>query len=262
MQAADAERVNAIFHAAPVPRRPLPDEVHVWVAELDVGISPGLRGLPPRGRERARALLRPETASRWAARWELREVLARYLDQDPAAIELMTGEHGKPRLADRSTYLSFNLSHSGSFALIAVAVGREVGVDLERIEPSRDVLLLAEKALSSDGAAAVRRAGPSERDALFFALWTKYEARLKCLGTGIAAAPAELPPITVLPLDVAPSYAAAVAVSGSAVPTCRRYSLSDCRHGPDLHKTEFSGAGGERSYESGPAANEESHARE
>ena len=138
----------------------------------------------------------------------------------------MTGEHGKPRLADGPRRLSFNLSHSGGLVLIAVAVGREIGVDLERIEPSRDVMALAERALSSDGAAAVRCAGPVERAALFFALWTEHEARLKCLGTGIAAAPAELPPITVLPLDVAPSYAAAVAVSGSAVPTCRRYSLS------------------------------------
>jgi phosphopantetheinyl transferase len=206
-------------------RRPLPDEVHVWIAELE-GISLRLGALPPRERERAQAFLCPEKASHWvAARWALREVLARYLDQDPAAIELVTGKHGKPRLDDGLRRLSFNLSHSGTLALIAIAVDREVGVDIERIEPSRNVLALAERALSSDGAAAVGRADPTERAALFFALWTEHEARLKCLGTGIAAAPAELPPITILPLDVAPSYAAAVAVSGSAAPTCRRYSL-------------------------------------
>lgn len=147
----------------------------------------------------------------------LRGVLARYLERPLEEIELAIGEHGKPRLADRAERLEFNLSHSGGVALVAVCRGRAVGVDVERIDPSRDLLGLAERALDLEAVAAVRAAPPARRAAVFYDRWTRHEARLKCLGVGLGG-PADGEPVAVAPLDIGPGYAAAVAVLGDELP--------------------------------------------
>ncbi len=203
------------------------DGVHIWRAALDEAGWPGAAGLPPDERERAASFLREEAARRWvASRWALRRALAGYLGEPAAAIELELGERGKPRLRGGGS-LRFNLSHSGGLALVAVAEGREVGVDVELVEPGRDLLALAERALGPEDAAALRDAQPAERPALFYAAWTRHEARLKCLGTGLAETSGHLSPvegekgplgeIAVENLAVAPGYAAAVALAGAEV---------------------------------------------
>jgi len=208
-------------------RPPFPAaEVHVWRAELDAPGWPGAEGLPAPERERAAAILRPESGRRWiAARWALREVLGRYLDEDPAAIELRIGEHGKPELArDLSERLSFNLSHSGGLALIAVSTDREVGVDLERTEPRRNFAALAERGLDRDTATAIREAPPERRAAIFYAAWTRHEARAKCGGGGIWAGPPG-GPMTTTTIAVATGYSAALAVAVATPPRLHEWSI-------------------------------------
>ena len=155
----------------------------------------------------------------------LTRILALYLGEEPGAIELVRGEHGKPRLAAEPERLAFNLSHSGGLALVAVTCGREVGVDVEREKPGRDLVALAERALSPEDAAAVRDAGEEERARLFYSRWTQHEARLKCLGVGLGRPPTwPSPPVAARSLPIDPGDAAAVAVSGDAVPV-RRWTL-------------------------------------
>ena len=148
----------------------------------------------------------------------LRQVLALYLGGAPEEIELERCEHGKPRLAANPDRLAFNLSHSGDLALVAVARDREVGVDVERVKPERDLVALAERALAPEAAAAVREAAEPERTRLFYELWTRHEARLKCLGVGLAARPTwPPPPVAVETLPIDPGFAAAMAVAGEPV---------------------------------------------
>ena len=178
----------------PPPEHPqLPaGEVHVWRLEPD----------PHRPR---------------ASRRELREVLARYLDERPEAIALVEDERGKPRLGHQPLALHFNLSHSGALVLVAVSGEREVGVDVERVEPERDFAALAERALAPADATAVREAPESRRADVFYELWTRHEARVKCLGLGLGAPPAQTAPaIAVENLSIDPGYAAAVAATGPA----------------------------------------------
>lgn len=149
----------------------------------------------------------------------LRRVLSHYLDLPPAEIRLARGDHGKPRLADPESGLRFNLSHSGSLALVAVALGREVGVDVEKLKPERDLVALADRALEPEEAAAVRALTGADRARVFYDLWTRHEARLKCLGVGLAGAPARpSPSIAVVDVPIDQGYAAAVAMEGEAVP--------------------------------------------
>jgi 4'-phosphopantetheinyl transferase len=174
------------------------DGVHIWRAALDDPGWPGPAELPAEERERAGGILREQAARRWvASRWALRRVLAAYLEVMPAAIPLEIGERGKPRLAGGGRP-RFNLSHSEGLALVAVAE-REVGVDVERIRP--------------------------QRPAGFYAAWARHEARLKCLGTGFgdptlrssSSGAQDRQPVAVEDLEVAPEYAAAVAVAGDEV---------------------------------------------
>jgi 4'-phosphopantetheinyl transferase len=179
------------------------DGVHIWRAALDEAGWPEARELPTEEQERAERFLRPEAARRWvASRWALRRVLESYLEEPAATIELEPGDDGKPLLRNGGG-IEFNLSHSNGLALVAVTEGRAVGVDVELIEPDRDLIALAERALPRDDAAAVRAASRPERPARFYAAWTRHEARFKC-GSHVG---------TVENLDIAPGYAAAVAVA-------------------------------------------------
>jgi 4'-phosphopantetheinyl transferase len=183
------ESARLEFLPAPASPHSAADEVHVWRATAAV----------------------PSALA-------LRRVLGLYLEEAPGEIEIARGAHGKPRLATEPERLGFNLSHSGELALVAVAEGREVGVDVERIKPGRDLVALAERALNPAEAATVRAASGDERTRLFHELWTRHEARLKCLGVGLAAASRPAAPVAVENLPIDPGYAAAVAVTGAAVP--------------------------------------------
>lgn len=161
---------------------------------------------------------------REASQRALRRLLALYLEAEPGAIELARDEGGKPRLADPGAALRFNLSHSGGLALIALAAGREVGVDIERVQPRRNLLRLAERALDPGAAAAVRHAPAAERTNTFHAAWTRREAIAKCHGTGLWR-PLPQGPVAVERLDAPPGFAAALAVAGPEMPPVRRFEL-------------------------------------
>ena len=206
---------------------PAAAEVHVWRAELDAPGWPGAEGLPAPERERAAVMLRPEPARCWiAARWALRGVLGRYLGEDPAVIVLRSGEHGKPELASGPQRLSFNLSHSGGLALIAVAADREVGVDIERIDSGRNLAPLARRGLDPTAAATVLAAPPgAERTAAFYDAWVRREALVKCHGGGLGNPPPS-EPVAIVALTPGDPYAAAVALAGGQLSRPRCYSIA------------------------------------
>jgi 4'-phosphopantetheinyl transferase len=171
-------------------------ELHVWRARLDSDRWPTASELPAEERERAASMSRAEARGRWvSARWALRGVLGRYLEREPAAIELRFGERGKPLLAESDASLCFNLSHSGELALIAISEQREVGVDVQLI---------------------------GARPAPFYTEWTRREAIAKCHGTGLWA-PLPDDTVSVVELDADPGYAAAVAIAGEPMPPLRHF---------------------------------------
>ena len=183
------------------PATPRRGEAHVWRVEL------------------------PATDGRAAARRALREILGAYLDQDPDAVALTIGERGKPALAGgagrepapaAAPPLSFNLSHSGGLALVAVAAGgTAVGVDVERLRPRRDLARLAARWLSEADAVAVTAAADGAREATFYAAWTRHEARTKCTGAGLSGPPPG-DEVVALGLEIDRGYAAAIAVDAGA----------------------------------------------
>ena len=96
--------------------------------------------------------------------------------------DIAADENGKPFLL--SGEAQFNLSHSGNFALCAVA-DCEVGCDAEKI---RDVEPDVAKRFFTDGeyAAISAAQSPEGKRELFFRLWTLKESFIKAAGAGLS----------------------------------------------------------------------------
>lgn len=115
----------------------------------------------------------------------LRLLVACCLDVAPMAVHYETGVHGKPRLGRGLAPLEFNLSHSGEWALLAVARERPVGVDVEQVRDVPEVLSIADTQFSAAEREALRSLPPGERQAAFFRAWTRKEAVSKATGEGL-----------------------------------------------------------------------------
>ncbi len=152
----------------------------------------------------------------------VRTVLAGYLDRPPASVPLVQWPHGKPRL-DAAEGLCFNLSHSGTILVVAVTAGTEIGVDVEFVRPMRRDVQLARRWFSEADAASLAAAPSALRAQRFMELWTRREAIAKLSGAGLWGSSSldsqnAAVGTSVFNVDVAPGYAAAVAVTGPPRP--------------------------------------------
>lgn len=237
--------------AAPWPPAPLnpplaEGRVELLLASLDVDPArmAGLSGaLSEEERKRAGLFKLERDRDRFrAARGVLRLMLSRYLGARPEDIKLSRGERGKPRLADDSSGgldIRFSLSRSDDAALYAFALGREVGVDLERVRPYQGAEAIVREFFSPREAARLESLPEPERTETFFSYWTAKEACLKALGVGLGG---ELKEMTVVEgeggalslergrdelelylvgLRPTPEHAAALAVLGAGCEICR-----------------------------------------
>ena len=168
------------------------DKVHLLVAAALDAWTPPVESscalLSPEERAIARQYLFPKDRAHYiAARVFLRSVLAAYLGIGPETVQLARGSQGKPILACGSLAadIRFNLSHSQGCAVCAVARGREVGVDVERVRSFRDPARIVERVLSPGELEDYRALAPEGRDVALLRAWTCKEAYLKATGEGV-----------------------------------------------------------------------------
>ncbi len=173
-----------------------PDVVRVFSVDLDQPASAieRLDDLLPSEERHAPPSIR-------VARATLRTVLAETVGVDPGAVAISRRcehcghpTHGRPTLAGDDR-ISFSLSHSGSFGVIALAEGgARVGVDVEAVRPRSRLDALAARVLTDE-----ERAGWLALDSddarlrSFLESWTAKEAYLKALGIGIATRLRDVP---------------------------------------------------------------------
>jgi 4'-phosphopantetheinyl transferase len=165
------------------------DSVHVWLIELaqPASVVNELESLlAEEERERAgRFHFARDRRGFTVAKGATRQILARYLNAEPHALLFDKGAFGKPFL--RSGDLRFNLSHSGELALLAVASGVEVGVDIEEIRTLEDAATIAERFFSPGESGKLRTVlGSDAVEVAFFNCWTRKEAFIKALGEGLS----------------------------------------------------------------------------
>lgn len=164
-------------------------EVHLWCCRTDLGEAElanreTLLSLPEL--ERAARFRDPSSRVTFvAARGWLRQVLAGYTGVAPRDLLFRATDFGKPMLVEQRgiPHVSFNLSHSGHLAIVAVAGGMPIGVDIERVRPVS--LALAGESFAPGEVAALDALAPERRDEGFMRCWTRKEAYLKALGIGL-----------------------------------------------------------------------------
>lgn len=167
-----------------------PGIVHVWRVPLDDHSAAGeLRPLLSDDEcARADRLFTAELRARYtlAHGWK-RRILSRYSRTAPAALRFSASPAGKPALIDAPD-VHFNLSHSGQLALVAVAAGAAVGVDVEQQKASIRHLDIAERFFSAAECEVLRglSADPEQMTSAFFAAWTRKEAYVKARGDTIS----------------------------------------------------------------------------
>jgi 4'-phosphopantetheinyl transferase len=117
-----------------------------------------------------------------AAHGALRLILAKHLNCPAAEILFKEGTNGKPAVAG----LRFNLSHSANLGLVAVTSDRELGVDVEHIDPHRADVSVAHRFFSPSEASALEALPPEQQTVAFLNCWTRKEAYLKAIGLGLS----------------------------------------------------------------------------
>jgi len=213
-----------------------PDTVVATLIRLDQ--EPGEVLLDDEERRRAERFVFDRDRRRYVAtHTAVRIILGRYLEMNPLDVRFASGLRGKPRLANASGDLRFNLSHSEERALLAVTLGRELGVDIEYVRSVPDMFGVAREVFSPLERACLQEASSEQRPDVFFRVWTRKESFIKALGDGMhfpltefdvsaepsapelllacRAAPSEVGRWTMLELPSEPGYMAALTVEGS-----------------------------------------------
>lgn len=179
---------------AALPRCPAP---RLWFCDIDSIRSPGLLSryaalLDPVERARLKRFRFERDQHRFLVSHALqRTVLSDVTGVDAAELRFHTEKHGKPFLEypcpGNSEGLSFNLSHSGSHAVLAVWQGRgAIGVDIEVHRPDRPFIKLATRYFAESEQQFLRGVPAHEQMGCFYDLWTLKESYLKARGTGLA----------------------------------------------------------------------------
>ena len=116
----------------------------------------------------------------------LRGILGRYLQVDPERVRFSYGPHGKPAIAPEcgGEGISFNMSDSHGLAIYAVARGRQVGIDLERMRSDVPCERMAKRYFAEAELKAFLALPADQRQEGFFNCWTRKEAYLKAIGRG------------------------------------------------------------------------------
>jgi 4'-phosphopantetheinyl transferase len=173
--------------ASPIP----PREVHVWRAGLDGSefVRQHLEAtLAPEEIARANRFFFPRDRQHFvAARGILRQLLSGYLGRPPADLEFAYHPRGKPYLLPQPTDvpIAFNVSHSHGLALLAFSLGREIGVDLERVRLNIASDEIASRYFAPREVAELQSLPSEQRPEAFFLCWTRKEAYIKALGEGL-----------------------------------------------------------------------------
>ncbi|MDQ4125292.1 MAG: 4'-phosphopantetheinyl transferase superfamily protein [Actinomycetota bacterium] len=182
----------------------------VW--RVDVRAGDDLTGLlsPDEAERAARFRFEPDRRSFVATRGVLRTVVGSHLGIAPGEVVFRYGAKGKPFVEG----VSFNVSHAGDVALVAVGSGR-IGVDVEVMRPDVEMRALARRFFTRSESEALARLEGDDLVRGFYGCWTSKEAFVKAVGEGLSF---ELDRVEVA---VAPSPPGILSVDGDAAAGAR-----------------------------------------
>ncbi len=165
----------------------LPDnnDVHLWRVVIGQADTPSVTGVlsDQERRRAARYRFARDQREFMVSRGVLRMILAGYTGRPAASLHFRHNERGKPSVEGS---VQFNLTHAAEVALITVAC-THVGVDVERVDPEFAWQEVALHFFSPAERDWIGSQPPAARSGSFFRCWTRREAYVKALGSGLAA---------------------------------------------------------------------------
>lgn len=118
------------------------------------------------------------------AQAHLRMILSQYLAITPASLEFHFGAYGKPYL--NNSALQFNMSHSNEYALYAIALDQEIGIDIEFQRERTFAEGIVASQFSALESAQYQKLVAAHKFASFYKGWSCKEAFIKAIGMGLA----------------------------------------------------------------------------
>lgn len=160
--------------------------------EADIALNDAYADLDDAERARAASFVFARDRDRFVrAHGYVRRKLGAFVGLAPKDVPIVAGDGEKPYV--EGGRVSFNLSHSGSLAVLAVISGADVGIDLETLDRSNrledDLDGLASMCMTGEEQAALAILPPARRVRRFLSYWTAKEARMKLTGEGMALEP-------------------------------------------------------------------------
>jgi 4'-phosphopantetheinyl transferase len=231
-----------------------PDDVHVWRASLDwspVQFQAFYDVLALDEQQKADRFHFAADRLRYVTgRGLLRTMLARCTGMNAAHLRFEYGAFGKPHLTPDSVKvpLQFNVSHSGDLILIALTLGRALGVDVEGVRDDLEADRIAASFFSRHEQEALRSLPAHLRSGAFFDCWTRKEAYIKAIGNGLSI-PLQQFDVCVLPepksglLATRPDPAEAHRWEIRALPVGSRYRAAVAVEGRGAQFTMFDWSG-------------------
>jgi 4'-phosphopantetheinyl transferase len=112
----------------------------------------------------------------------LRTILSKKLNIHPDKIAYIYGPNGKPGIKGDPLY--FSISHTGNSFSFAISDHFSIGLDVEEINRDINFEAIIRRFFSANEGEYILNSKGKSRDR-FFQLWTRKEAFLKAIGTGI-----------------------------------------------------------------------------
>lgn len=169
-----------------------PQTVHIWRVDLTTkssfGIDTFLGVLDQRERENAARFVHAKNQLEYVlSHFATRTVLSSVLDREPGEIVFQHNQWGKPKVYHpvSTPMLDFSLSHTTGRAIIGVALGGRIGVDVECMLPP-DHMELARRWFTHEESTWLEALPPTKRAVRFLQCWTRKEAYLKSIGKGLS----------------------------------------------------------------------------
>lgn len=214
-----------------------PDGPAEWPSAAAMSMIDGWSfALDPDERQRAQDFRFPRDRRRFVLRHlALRAILSACTGLDPKLIRFAVGPYGKPALSFASAggaepgqdvLLQFSTAHSDGQALVALTLGRAVGVDLERMRPEIEASEISRCFFSAREQAQLRKLPPEQILEGFYHTWVCKEAYIKALGQGLSL------PLDAFDVTVNPFQPAALLESRPPLPGPERWQMLRLDPGP------------------------------
>lgn len=119
----------------------------------------------------------------------VRTVLSRYADVAPGEWSFTVNDYGRPLIANAAAaarQISFNVSHTDSLIVLAIARGHAIGVDVENTRTRAACIDIADRFFAPAEVSALHALPQARQQHRFFEYWTLKESYIKARSMGLS----------------------------------------------------------------------------